>query len=76
MILKKKLKLDGMFYKFKARLIDKSFWQSENIGFFYTFSPNTIIAATRLPIPLSFIWDLLIHKMNVETNFLNSELEE
>ena len=40
-VLRKKLKLDGLIDKFKARLLAKGFKQKADLDFFDTFSPIT-----------------------------------
>ena len=50
--------------------------QKSNVVFFDTFSLVTRIASIRLLIAVAAIHDLKIHQMNVETSFLNGDLDE
>ncbi|KAA0053487.1 putative Polyprotein [Cucumis melo var. makuwa] len=74
--LRKKLKLDGSIDKYKAKLVAKGFRQRENVDFFDTFFPVTRITSIRVLISIAALNNLLIHKMDVETAFLNGDLEE
>ena len=49
--------------------------QKSNVVFFNTFSLVTRIASIRLLIAVAAIHDLKIHQMNVETSFLNGDLD-
>ena len=49
--------------------------QKSNVVFFDTFSLVTRIASIRLLIAVAAIHDLKIHQMNVETSFLNGDLD-
>ena len=49
--------------------------QKSNVVFFDTFSLVTRIASIRLLIAVATIHDLKIHQMNVETSFLNGDLD-
>ncbi|GAU11010.1 hypothetical protein TSUD_113030 [Trifolium subterraneum] len=75
-ILKKKLKPDGTVEKYKARLIAKGFRQRENIDFFDTFSPVTRITSIRVLISIAALYNLIVYQMDVNTAFLNGDLEE
>lgn len=74
--MKKKLKLDGTFDKYKAHLVAKDFRQRENIDFFATFSPPAIITSFRVPILVAAIYKLIVYQMDVKTIFLNDDLDE
>ncbi|GJS95272.1 DNA polymerase zeta catalytic subunit-like protein [Tanacetum coccineum] len=69
-MLKKKLKPDGTVDKFKAHLVAKGFKQRENVDFFDTYSPVTRITSIRVLIALASIHDLVVHQMDIKTDFL------
>ncbi|KAD3337350.1 hypothetical protein E3N88_32870 [Mikania micrantha] len=75
-IFKKKMKVDGSIDKCKARLVIQGFRQKEGIDFFDTYAPVARISTIRLLLALAAIHNLIIHKMDVKTAFLNGELEE
>ena len=54
----------------------KGFKQKEDIDFFDTFSPFTKVTSIRLLIAIVAIHNLMIHKIDVKTTFLNGDLEE
>ena len=74
--MKNKLKPDGTVDKYKALLVTKDFRQRENINFFDTFSPVTRITSIRVLISIASIYNLIVHKMDVKTSFLNGDFEE
>ncbi|CAM8905735.1 unnamed protein product [Rhodiola kirilowii] len=75
-IFKKKMKVDGSVYKFKARLVIQGFRQKEGIDFFDTYAPVARISTIRLLIALAAINNLVVHQMDVKTAFLNGDLDE
>ena len=54
-IFKRKLKQDGSIRKYKARLVAKGFKQRNDVYYFDTFAPVTIIASIRVLITLTSI---------------------
>lgn len=52
------------------------FRQWENVDFFDTYSPVTIIKSIRVLISLTDIHNLIVHQMDVKLSFLNGGLEE
>ncbi|GJX52495.1 zinc finger, CCHC-type containing protein [Tanacetum coccineum] len=52
------------------------FRQKEGISYFDTYAPVARISTIRLLIALAATYNLVIHKMDVKTSFLNSELEK
>ncbi|KAG8490590.1 hypothetical protein CXB51_013757 [Gossypium anomalum] len=75
-IFKKKKKVDGTIDKFKAKLAAKGFTQKQGIDYFDTYAPVARIVTIRLLISLTFIYNLVVHQMDVKTTFLYGELEE
>ncbi|KAL0361999.1 UNVERIFIED_CONTAM: Retrovirus-related Pol polyprotein from transposon TNT 1-94 [Sesamum calycinum] len=75
-IFKKKLKPDGSFDKFKARLVAKDFKQKKKIDYFDTYSSVVRLTTIRVLIALVLVYNLPIHQMDMKTAFLYGELEE
>ena len=67
---------NGEIARFKARLVAKGFEQIAGIDFDQTFSPVARMASLRLVLALSAIYRFEVHQMDVETAFLNADLEE
>ncbi|GJW50441.1 zinc finger, CCHC-type containing protein [Tanacetum coccineum] len=74
-ILKRKMKVDGSIDKYKARLVIQGFRQKEGIDFFDTYAPVARITTIRLLLALAAIHEV-IHQVDVETAFLNDDLDE
>ena len=72
----RKLKSDWSIEKYKARLVAKGLKQKKNVDYFDTFPPVKRISSIRVLIDLASVHNLVIHKTNVKTAFLNGELEE
>nr|GEW79123.1 zinc finger, CCHC-type [Tanacetum cinerariifolium] len=75
-IFKRKMKVDGTFDKFKARLVIQGFRQKERIDYFDTYALVACITIIRLLLALQAIHNLMIHQMDVKTRFLNGDLDE
>ncbi|GJY98353.1 zinc finger, CCHC-type containing protein [Tanacetum coccineum] len=75
-IFKRKLKVDGTVENFKARLAIQGFRQKSGIYYFDTYSPVARISTIRLLIAMTSIHNLIIYQMDVQTAFLNGELDE
>ncbi|CAM8966020.1 unnamed protein product [Rhodiola kirilowii] len=75
-IFKKKMKVNGSVDKFKARLVIQGFRQKEDIDFFDTYAPVVRISTIRLLIALAAINNMVVHQMDVNTAFLNGDLDE
>jgi Reverse transcriptase (RNA-dependent DNA polymerase) len=73
-----KIKRDskGKNERYKARLIAKGFTQKEDIDFNETFLPVSKKDSLRIVLALVAHCDLELHQMDVNTDFLNGELEE
>ncbi|GJW02392.1 zinc finger, CCHC-type containing protein [Tanacetum coccineum] len=70
------MKVDGTIDKFKARSVIQGFRQKEGIDNFDTYAPVARITTIRLLLALAAIHNLVIHKMDVKTTFLNGDLDE
>jgi hypothetical protein len=75
-VLKKKLRPDGTIDKYKARLVAKDYTQNEGQDFFDNYSPVARLTTISLLLSLAASYGLLVHQMDVNTAFLNGELEE
>ncbi|GJV18870.1 zinc finger, CCHC-type containing protein [Tanacetum coccineum] len=75
-IFKRKMKVDGTIFKFKARLVIQGFRQKEGINYFDTYAPVARITTIRLLLALAAIHNLVIHQMDVKIIFLNGDLDE
>ncbi|GJW27908.1 zinc finger, CCHC-type containing protein [Tanacetum coccineum] len=75
-IFKRKMKVDGIIDKFKARLVIQGFRQKEGIDYFDTYAPVARITTIRLLLALATIHNIVIHQMDVKTTFLNGDLDE
>nr|GEW63759.1 zinc finger, CCHC-type [Tanacetum cinerariifolium] len=75
-IFKRKPKVDGTIKKFKVRLVIQGFKQKSKIDYFDTYAPVAHISTIRLLVTMASIHNLIIHQMDVKTDFLNGDLEE
>ena len=62
--------------KYKARLVARGYLQVLGIDYDETFSPVTRLETVRLVLAIAAQLCLHIHQMDVETAFLNADLEE
>nr|GEY40114.1 zinc finger, CCHC-type [Tanacetum cinerariifolium] len=76
MDLQKNLKVDETIEKFKARLVIHGFKQKSVIDFFDNYALVESISTTRLFIAMASILNLIIHRMDMKTAFLNGDLDE
>nr|GEV34077.1 zinc finger, CCHC-type [Tanacetum cinerariifolium] len=75
-IFKRKLKVDGTIENFKARLVIQGFEQKSEIKYFDTYAPMARISTIRMLIAMASIHNLVIHQMDVNTTFLNGDLDK
>ena len=54
----------------------RGFNNKKEVDYFVTYFPMTKIAIIRTLLPLTVIHGLVVHQMDVETTFLNGDLEE
>ena len=75
-VFKKKLKPDGTIEKYKAWLVAKGYTQREGEDYFDTYSPVARLTTIQVLLSLDASYGLIVHQMDVNTAFLNGELEE
>ena len=63
-VCKRKRKVDVSIDKYKARLVIKSYKQNEDLDYFDTYSPMTIINFIRMVLAISTIRNLKVHQMD------------
>lgn len=73
-----KIKKDtsGQITKYKARLVAKGFTQVAGVDYGETFSPVARLSSVRLLIAVAVQNNLQVEHLDVETAFLNGDLEE
>jgi transposase InsO family protein len=71
-----KHKADGAIDRYKARLVAQGFSQKEGVDFNETFAPVAKFCSIRALLALGAYQDLEIHQMDVNTAFLNGDLDE
>jgi hypothetical protein len=74
-IFKIKRNSDGGIDRYKARLVAQGFTQTHNVDYGEVFSPVARMAAIRSLLAFANAHDLEIHQMDVNTAFLNGELD-
>ena len=75
-VFKKKLRPDGTIKKYKAWLVTKGYTQKQGEDYFDTYSPVARMTTIRVQLSMAASHGLLVHQMDVKTNFLNGELDE
>lgn len=75
-VFKVKQKPDGSVERYKARLVAQGFAQRYGLDYDQTFSPVVRFESFRTILAISTKEELTIHQMDVNTAFLNGELEE
>jgi hypothetical protein len=74
-VFQKKLKPNGTIKKYKARFMAKNYTQKEGEDIFDTYSPVARMTTIRV-LSLAISYGILVHQMDVNTSFLNGELDE
>ncbi len=75
-VFKMKRNQDGVVVRYKARLVAKGYTQTKGVDFNETFAPVMRTETLRYLISYATAENLEIHNMDVETAFLNGDLEE
>nr|GEW50801.1 zinc finger, CCHC-type [Tanacetum cinerariifolium] len=75
-IFKRKMKVDGIIDKFKARLVIQSFRQKERIDYIDTYARVACIITIILLLDLAAIHNLVTHQMDVKIVFVYGDLDE
>nr|GEU83053.1 retrotransposon protein, putative, Ty1-copia subclass [Tanacetum cinerariifolium] len=75
-LFKKKIDMDGNVHTFKARMVAKSYTQTNDVDYGKTFSPVVDIRAIRILLAIVAFYDYEIWQMDVKTAFLNGHLSE
>ena len=75
-VYKVKHNADGTVARFKARLVAKGFTQIEGIDYEETFAPTAKFNSIRLLLSLSCSLGWPVEQCDIDTAFLNAELEE
>jgi len=75
-VFKIKCNSDGSVQRYKARLVAKGFSQQPGVDFTETYSPVTRLTSVRAVLTIANQLDMEIHQMDVQTAFLNGNLEE
>jgi len=75
-IFKRKYNSDGEISSYKARLVAQGFSQRDGIDFHDTFSPVVRFESVRTILALAVQCNMEVHHMDVDSAFLNGELQE
>lgn len=75
-VCKVKTHADGTVDKLKSRLVAQGYSQVLGIDFIATFAPVAKLSTIRLIFALAAALDMVIHHVDVDSAFLNGELEE
>jgi hypothetical protein len=76
MVVKIKHATDGSIEKNKARFVAHGFSQKEGIDYDETFAPVARYTSIRTIISLTSVLGWKLHQMDVNTAFLNGQVEE
>ena len=68
--------LKGTIVRYKARLVVQGFFQIFGVDYTDTYSPVAKFVSIRIILALCVQLGLIIHTMDVDTAFLNAELDE
>ena len=74
-VYKRKRDSMGHVQRFKARLVAKGFYQVFGQDYTDTYSPVTRLTSMRIIYALSVLLNMKLHQLDVETAFLNADLE-
>jgi hypothetical protein len=68
--------MDENIHIYKARLVVKGFRQVQGVDYDDTFSPVAMLKSIRIILAIAAYFDYEIWKMDVNTAFLNGNLDE
>ena len=68
--------LKGVIVRYKARLVVQGFFQIFGVDYTDTYSPVAKFVSIRIILAICVQLGLLIHTMDVDTAFLNADLDE
>ena len=68
--------LKGTIVRYKARLVVQGLFQIFGVDYTDTYSPVANFVSIRIILALCVQLGLIIHTMDVDTAFLNAELDE
>lgn len=60
-IFKRKMKIDDIVDRYKARFVIRGFTQKFGLDYFYTYSPVTKIATIRVLFALASSYNVIVH---------------
>ena len=75
-VYKRKRDKEGIVERYKARLVAQGFSQVEGFDYNETYSPVARFTSIRFILSISSILGLVVHQMDVETAFSNTDLKE
>ena len=67
---------NGLVVRNKARLVAQGYTQVERIDFDATFAPVARLEAIRILLAYTYHHNIILHKMDVKSAFLNGKIEE
>ncbi|KAE8261460.1 hypothetical protein A4X09_0g7660, partial [Tilletia walkeri] len=74
-IYKRKTNSEGQIVKYKARVVARGFSQKPGLDYEETHAPTPALTALRVFVAIAIRYSLVVHQMDVEAAFLNSEID-